>query len=128
MSYEQMIKEAGLKESDIRRMVQSTADQRSSYGPWKVKASSINGLGVFTIRDMDDNEAIGWARLQGKRTPLGRYLNHSDTPNAKMLNHNGHLRVYLLGPLKANREITVDYRQVLEVNQEGPTEWKHSPK
>jgi len=45
--------------------------------------SPIHGTGVFASFPINAFEVIGPARLNGKRTPLGRYTNHSSNPNAE---------------------------------------------
>ena len=50
-----------------------------------IKKSGINGLGLFADQDIKHGTNLGMSHLKiGDtifRTPLGRYVNHSDTPN-----------------------------------------------
>ena len=50
-----------------------------------IKDSGIEGQGLFTTRDlsMGCNLGISHYRINGEyiRTPLGGFINHSDTPN-----------------------------------------------
>ena len=50
-----------------------------------IKKSGINGLGLFARENLEKGTDLGMTHLElGKlilRTPLGGFLNHSDTPN-----------------------------------------------
>jgi hypothetical protein len=82
----------------------------------RVSDSPINGKGLFATANMSDGFRIP-ARLDGKKTPAGRYTNHSNTPNVTPeALENGD--VYFVcnrdisgqhGGMKGE-EITVDYR------------------
>lgn len=57
---------------------------------------------------------MGVARFSGIRTPLGRYVNHSATPNSEMRTlPNGNLGTVALRDIEAGEEITNDYRNAL---------------
>ena len=117
MTYAQLT--AGVSEASIQAIIRSP-DQRSYWGLFKVKASSIDGLGVFTVIPMRAGDQLGPARIDGRRTPIGRYTNHSDHPNAEMRLVGRDLVLILSKNVEKNREITVDYAQVLRVNRENP--------
>ena len=85
--YKKLINSMGLTESDVRKQTENENDQiPMPYGCFKVSVSksSIEGRGVFATANILPNEVIAPAKLDGKRTPMGRYINHSKTPNAKM--------------------------------------------
>ena len=53
-----------------------------------VKQSSINGLGLFVMTDLDKGHEFGISHIKDDRfengyirTPLGGFINHSATPN-----------------------------------------------
>lgn len=79
---------------------------------FKVAKSSIEGLGIIAIDLIKINEIIGPARLNGKRTPLGRYTNHAKKPNAFMKMNKKNIDLIALTSIQPDTEITVDYRQV----------------
>lgn len=75
-----------------------------------IKESPIEGLGVFAARDLRENIFISKARIEGKRTPAGRYSNHSGTPNAKMVMiENGDVDLVATKDIKKDDEILTDY-------------------
>ena len=53
-----------------------------------IKNSSIEGLGLFAIKDIKKNSFIGLTHIRDEqfenkyiRTPLGGFYNHSNNPN-----------------------------------------------
>lgn len=84
---------------------------------FQIGPSPIQGRGVFATAELEPGEVVGVANLNGKRTPLGRFTNHSGTPNAVM-EKNGQ-SIYLVACKQISGqcggqlgdEITVDYRQ-----------------
>lgn len=96
-------------------------------GKVKITQSSISHKGVFTKRDINKDETIFTVtghrskkrsrtsfqisnKLHVEPTLFGAYLNHSCSPNAGIsTNGNGLLNVVARKPIKAGKEITVDY-------------------
>lgn len=92
------------------------------FGSYKVAVSdsNIHGRGLFATSDIAANELIAPARIDGKRTPAGRFTNHSCRPNARMMPcENGDIVLVAISGISGSRggavgqEITVDYRDVL---------------
>lgn len=117
-----VLTEFGYTQNDVDSQVADTSDQiPMPLGTWSFTtgASGIHGIGVFATTGVIPGQVIGPARLNSMRTPLGRYVNHSKTPNAKMILVGGD--VYLVATLPIDGckggqngdEITVEYRQVL---------------
>ena len=57
-----------------------------------IKASNVQGLGLFATKDFKADVVLGIAHIKNKnfphgyiRTALGAFYNHSDTPNCKNL-------------------------------------------
>jgi hypothetical protein len=125
--YKLVLEEFGFDEETVRAQSENLEDQiEMPYGNYgfQVANSNIEGKGVFATKDFDVWETVGPARVNGMRTPLGRYTNHSKTPNAKMLlKSNGDIDLVIASPVagckggQLGEEITVDYRQVLKETQ-----------
>ena len=88
--------------------------------PFKVGKSSIEGDGIIATADISAGTVIGMALLNGRRTPLGRFCNHSLNANAEYQVINGNdLILVSLEDINGCRggidgdEITVNYRDVL---------------
>ena len=120
------IAEFGFDADTVWAISDDESDQISlPHGGYKmmVSTSPIHGKGVFATADIDAHELIAPARLSGKRTPAGRFTNHSKTPNAEMVKHeNGDIYLFstqsILGCKGSNvgAEITIDYRQALALS------------
>ena len=92
------------------------------YG-YKVSESNIHGKGIFSTVDYDKNELIGLFRTAEKRTILGRYTNHSATPNAQVIvAEGGYLYLVAIKPIKGcmggqnGDEITIDYEHTFNLS------------
>jgi hypothetical protein len=57
------------------------------YGTYSVmvKPSPIHGMGLFATAPIKKGDFIAPGRIDGMRTPAGRYTNHSAVPNAEMV-------------------------------------------
>lgn len=76
----------------------------------EVKESPIHGSGLFATDAFRAHEMIATALINGKRTPAGRYTNHSGRPNAEMIRFDEQT-VYLVATasIAPGDEITTDY-------------------
>ena len=121
-----MVKEYGFNEQLVRSQSENTDDQvvmPDGYAQITVRPSSIEGHGIFLSSPIEQGELIGPARINGLRTPLGRYTNHSMTPNAVFAKSgNGDIYLYALRRISGctggsqGEEVTVDYRQALALS------------
>jgi hypothetical protein len=119
------IAEYGYDEATVAAISESEVDQTPfPPGSYKVAVmpSAVHGRGLFATSDIAANELIAPARLGGKRTPAGRYTNHSATPNAEMVRaENGDVYLFskemILGCKGGSigGEITIDYRHALSL-------------
>jgi hypothetical protein len=117
---------AGFSAETVQRQSENTSDQRPMPGGaqrFKLGQSPIHGTGVFATANITANEVIGPARIEGLRTPLGRYTNHSKTPNAYMRLHgSGDISLVALKDISGcnggrdGDEVTIDYRQALRLS------------
>lgn len=84
-----------------------------------IKKSKIDGLGIFATEKIEAGCDLGITHrkieptaLYGDdliRTPLGGFLNHSDTPNCFIQRKGKIGTLYTIRPIKANEELTVFY-------------------
>jgi len=90
--------------------------------PFYLDKSNIEGYGIFTDRDIDFDEIFFERETHTRlstgellRSPLGRFINNSDTPNATLWGDQpdkaGNIQRYLLitRDVKAGEEITLRY-------------------
>jgi len=98
-----------LSENELTQMPFPSDDDWLSYGI-ELKDSEIHGKGIFATRDVKCGAFIAPARIGGKRTPVGRYCNHSGAPNAKMLLDDlGDVAMIATAPIVKGQEILTDY-------------------
>lgn len=115
----QMLQEYGYDPKTVREQSENTADmfliEMDQHGI-TLGTSQVEGTGVFPTRPFRNGEVVGPARLNGFRTQLGRYVNHSSNPNARMtLADHGDIMLVLTQDI-TQEEITTDYRHTLALS------------
>jgi hypothetical protein len=123
--YYAAIADYGFDHKTVQAQVQNLDDQMDMpYGNYKIMVapSNIDGKGVFATGNIEANEIIAFARIDGKRTPVGRYTNHAKNPNAIMvLLDNGNINLVATQAITGckggdlGEEITIDYRQAISL-------------
>ena len=120
VDYLDVLEEMKLTEVDVRKQVENEDDQiPMPFGSFKVGVfkSKIEGRGIFATSDIEPGEFIAPARIDDKRTPVGRFANHSKRPNAKMIIKNNDILLVASKQIKGclggalGDEITTDYRE-----------------
>lgn len=128
-----MLQEYGLDETVVRQQSENPHDQiPMPMGSWNfIKTiSGIEGCGITATQDILIGSLIGPARVRGKRTPLGRYVNHSANPNSVMVKlASDDIILMSTAPIikgcrggQPGEEITIDYRQALALSGVYPKE------
>ena len=121
-----LLKEFGISHAQARYETEITADLIDfPLGSYQVRVdeSPIEGRGLFATSNIEAGAVICPARLDGRRTPAGRFTNHSNKPNARFVK-NDHGDLYLVSTRSIEgckggtigEELTVDYREALELN------------
>jgi hypothetical protein len=85
----------------------------------EVKSSEISGNGLFATKNISLGSEICPTRIDGKRTPAGRYTNHGFQENAEMKLHNGDALLVAKADIHAGEEITINYRDVINTRAIG---------
>lgn len=121
--YEQMLIDVGITHEIAVSESENESDQIEMPDGWNlcsVFSSPIHGKGYFATANISAGELIAPALIGGKRTPAGRYVNHSKKPNAKMIAlPDGDIALVSIKDIRGCRagqlgdEVTVDYRQAL---------------
>lgn len=120
-----LVKQAGFDEATVRAQSENLDDQipmPDGFARVTVRPSPIEGQGIFLSYPAEQGEFIGPARLNGMRTPLGRYTNHSRAPNAVFVKQGDDIYLYALRRISGcaggsqGEEVTVDYRQALALS------------
>lgn len=85
--------------------------------------SSIEGKGLFTMSPIKKGDCIAPGRLGNKRTPAGRYVNHSVVPNATLVQVGSNVDFVALRDITGcyggsmGEEITIDYREAINLKR-----------
>tara|TARA_R110002096_G_scaffold424498_1_gene632467 strand:- start:2443 stop:2862 length:420 start_codon:yes stop_codon:yes gene_type:complete len=81
-----------------------------------IKTSTIDGLGLFASEDIFVGENLGVSHVYDERfknkfirTPLGGFVNHSDTPNLRAYINADFRYLKTLRHIKAGEELTLEY-------------------
>jgi hypothetical protein len=114
--YFMAIAELGFTHERVQEISRNLGDQMvmpaEVFGRVALTHSQREGLGIFSKLNFQKGTAIVPARMDGKRTPAGRYTNHSANPNAIFTKLDGdHIALVAEKDIEAGDEITVDYRQ-----------------
>ncbi len=128
MDYWRVLREFGIRHEVARAETECKSDLISfPHGSYKVMVSDslIDGRGLMATANIATGEVIAPARIDGKRTPAGRYTNHSPNPNAEfVVRQNGDLDLVAILAIQGNtggragQEITIDYRQALNMRKQ----------
>lgn len=80
-----------------------------------IKQSPIHGLGVFAENNIEAGTVVAPSRINGKRTPLGRFCNHSGNPNVSMeMQKNGDVYLITNKKIESGQEMFNDYYLTFE--------------
>jgi hypothetical protein len=121
--YIRAIESHGISPEQAELITQDESDRiPMPHGSYKfqIGISPIHGKGTFATSRIEEDETIGPARIDGKRTDLGRYVNHSPFPNAAMVKDGDMVYLVATKPIAGCKggmvgdEITVDYGKVIE--------------
>lgn len=117
--------EYGITPFQAREWSERTDDMHPEpvdLGTILIRESAIEGRGLFVQVRAAPGDVLAPARLNGLRTPVGRYANHSQTPNAMFVEKGGDAFLMAICPIAPycsetvpGDEITVDYRQALSL-------------
>ena len=123
--YRLVLSELNVTEATARQFSEDETDLIPfPPGAYKIKIgkSPIEGKGVIATANINAGEMIAAARIGGKRTPAGRYANHSANPNATMIRMGDDFYLVAIADIKGCRggfdgeEVTVNYRAAIADN------------
>lgn len=125
--FDLVVRMTGFTHETVRDQSENPHDQikmPEGFAPkFTVRDSVIEGKGVFLSAPVDADEVIAPARIDGFRTPAGRYTNHAKNPNAKFVkDQSGDIWLVAIRRISGcvggsqGEEVTVDYRQALALS------------
>jgi len=126
--YLEVIDGLGFSAEEVRALTENEADQITfPDGAWAVAVqdSNIEGKGLFATATFSKGDLIAPGRIDSKRTPAGRFINHSPFANARaIMAPNGDVNVYALEDIEGMRggmmgqEILMDYTDAFMTTRE----------
>lgn len=114
--YELLVSQSNMTQHQITEQVTNGSDQIKmpmGYENIYTAKSFIHGEGLYSHTKINANSVICPSRIQGNRTPAGRYTNHAVQPNAYMTTENNDIMLVSNRDIEANEEITINYRDTL---------------
>ena len=115
--HEDFKREHNITEDMEKLVLQTISDlDMSDINGVKLGNSNIDGTGVFADK-FSKGEKIGYARLNGNRTILGRYTNHAKYANAYPVKEGDNILLISSSDIN-DEEITVNYRDMININEE----------
>lgn len=131
--YALFLKEYNFTETQVQEIVRRQEDCIEMPEPFSdfftLGPSMISGTGFFSKKQFSESDIICPARLNLKRTPAGRFINHSPIPNAEFRKSLPELSkpfsdLYVVAKrdIIPGEEILIDYRQAGQVNGNVPTQ------
>ena len=118
VDYGLFLHQLGITDADVAKIAQIESDLIDMPEGFSVelKPSSIHGLGLFATKDFDAGETVCPGRLDGKRTPGGRFINHSSKNNIRPELIENNIFAVASRKINAGDELLVDYRASMRVN------------
>ncbi len=82
----------------------------------ELRDSPIHGKGLFASAPFSPGEVICPGRINGHRTPGGRYINHSGAPNVEPKKFGDDIYAVAVKQIAVGDELLVNYRDSVQVN------------
>jgi hypothetical protein len=116
--YSLFLAQIGLNQEEMDKIVQIESDlvEMPEMYSVELKSSKVHGLGMFALKEFEAGEIVCAGRLNGKRTPAGRYINHSFESNIVPQLIGDDIYAVATKKIYANEELLVDYRASMRVN------------
>lgn len=124
--FDSLLSEINLTAEEVRAQSENDEDQipmPDGFINFTVRDSYIEGKGAFLSVGVEENTVIAPARVGGRRTPAGRFVNHAKSANAAfVMSDNGDIYLVATRPISGcvggeqGEEITVNYRQALSLS------------
>jgi hypothetical protein len=116
--YNLFVSQLGLDQAQINAIVQIESDLIDMPEGYAVELrdSKIHGKGLFATKRFEAGEVICPGRINGKRTPAGRFINHSFDSNVIPTLVGDDINAVAKRIIHIGEELLVDYRSSMRVN------------
>ena len=118
--YEAMLSKLNLTREEMQRQTELGEVIEFQNNMYYKSESSVDGIGVFAMRDILKHEMIGLGTIDCIiKTTLGRYTNHSDKNNANFFTlRNSDLIMIATEDIPQDSEILIDYAHHFKPNED----------
>ena len=118
IDYDTFIHQLGLTHAEVTRISQIQDDliDMPSGINVELRDSPIHGKGLFAMQAFSIGDVVCPGRLAGKRTPGGRFINHSVSPNVLPYKVGDDIYAKAIQPIEIGDELLVNYRDSVRVN------------
>ena len=118
IDYDTFIYQYGLTHAEVARISQIESDLVDMPLGINVELrdSPIHGKGLFAMQAFSTGDIVCPGRLNGKRTPGGRYINHSAKPNVCPIKVGNDIYAKAIQDIAVGTELLTDYRESMRVN------------
>ena len=116
--YNLFVSQLGLDQAQINAIVQIESDLIDMPEGYAVELrdSKIHGKGLFATKRFEAGEIICPVRINGKRTPAGRFINHSFDSNVIPTLVGDDINAVAKRIIHIGEELLVDYRSSMRIN------------
>lgn len=116
--YSMFLSQLGTDQETMDKVVQDHSDLMDMPGGYfvELKPSKIHGMGLFATKNFKAGELVCPGRIDGKRTPAGRFTNHSPKYNIVPEKVGDDIIAIASRDIYAGEELLVDYRDSMRVN------------
>jgi hypothetical protein len=118
IDYLLFLKQIGMTREQVHAIAENKSDLIDMPEGYfvELRDSQIHGKGLFATKSFKIGEIICPGRLNGKRTPGGRFINHSFNANIEPIKNGDDIYAVATKDIKINDELLVDYRTSIRVN------------
>lgn len=118
IDFDAFLHQTGLTQNEMDSIVHIESDliEMPLNVDVELRDSPIHGKGLFALRDFRVGQIVCPGRLSGKRTPGGRFINHSCFPNVTPKKFGDDIYAVATQKIIAGDELLVNYRTSVRVN------------
>ena len=116
--YKLFLDQIGLNQAEMDKIVRNESDviDMPNNVYVELRDSKIHGKGLFVTKSFKKGEIVCPGRLNGKRTPGGRFINHSYDSNILPIKVGDDIYAMAVRDIYENEELLVDYRSSMRIN------------
>ena len=116
--YKVFLTEIGLNQEEMDKIVSINHDLIEMPEEYftELRPSKIHGKGLFATKRFEQWDVVCPCRINGKRTPGGRFVNHSHKSNLMPVKIGDDIYVLANRDIYENEELLLNYREMMFVN------------